>query len=69
MNSQYKLVEKLEIVRDKASKHKKALRYHRRMLSEYMGIAGVYEKQLAELGIKLEIHSQGGNNGKEKPST
>lgn len=69
MKQHYNLIEKVKSIRDEASKHKKAVKYHRRRLNECMGLVEMYEKKLAEYGIKLEIQSQGGNNGKEKSST
>ena len=49
------LTEKVKELRNEATGHKKAARYHRRRTRECLSEAERYEQELARLGIKLEI--------------
>lgn len=49
------LTGRVKALRDEAAEHKKGVRYHRRRLKECLSEAEKYEKELARLGIKLEI--------------
>lgn len=61
MKLQYKaehLAGRIEEIKEEAAGHKKAVRYHRRRLKECLSLAEKYEKELAEYGIKLEVHKK-----------
>lgn len=53
-----KLIEKVHQLRSEATGHKKARNYHRRRQKECLSEAERYEKQLAVLGIQLEIQKK-----------
>lgn len=63
------LKQRIEQLEDEAYGHKKAVRFHRRKLRECKGEIQRLEAELARMGIKLKLQSQGEKNGKEKTPT